>query len=68
MKLNRKVTLEPKTINLRVEDRMLSINYRIRDDITGIGFGDTWVNFTPSDKLIEILKTEVNEAIKNYKK
>ena len=67
MNLERKATLIPKFINLRIEDNVISIEYRIKDEFSGIGIGNTWLNFEPSEELMQKFKEEIDKAMKNKK-
>ncbi len=65
MNLERKATLTPKSITLRTEEdgHRMSILYKVKDEFTGIGAGEMWLNFTPTQELIDILQKEVSKAL-----
>lgn len=64
----RDAKLIPKYINLRVEENRISIQYKIEDKFSGVHIDDTWINFIPSQKLMDAFETEIELAIKNHKK
>lgn len=67
MILERQITAIPDSINLRIKDNQISIKYNLQDNFSGIGIGDTWLVFSPSNELMEAFKKEIEKAIKNKK-
>ena len=65
MDMKRKAELIPKTLQIRFGDNTLSICYSIQDDVTKAIMGETYVNFTPSKKLMKLLSGETTKAIQS---
>lgn len=64
---NREAKLIPKYISIRVEENRFSIQYHVEDSFSGVVINDAWINFTPSESLMNALETEIEVAIKAYK-
>lgn len=67
MSLKRAAVLSPRSITLRIDDNSICIHYHIEDGKFGNVIGDTYVNFEPSKKLMEMLKSEIDETISKQK-
>jgi len=65
---NREAKLIPKYISMRIDENKISIQYLVKDELSGISINDAWINFTPSENLMNLFETEIELAIKNYKK
>jgi len=64
MNLKRTATLLPKSLQIRFKENRLSICYDVKDDLSSAIISDVWVNFTPSQQLMKLLKKEIDSAIK----
>ncbi len=64
----REAVLIPKYISIRVEENKFSIQYLVKDSLSGITINDAWINFTPSQELMKYFENEIELAIKTYEK
>jgi hypothetical protein len=68
MMKNREARLVPRFIQIRVEENRMSVQYKVEDSALGIHLDDTYINFSPSESLLNAFEREIETAIKNHKK
>lgn len=66
--LDRKATLVAKYLSLRIDENQMSIQYRVMDNTTSKSTGDVFVNFQPSEKLLNMLVDEATQAVNKLAK
>lgn len=62
--MERDAKLIPQYMQVLFKDNRLSIKFNIQDNLTLGIVGDAFVNFTPSEKLMNLLREETNKALK----
>lgn len=61
---NRTAVLLPKRVQWLPEENKISVKYDIWEAITDSAVGETYVNFTPSNKLSQLMEEEITKAFK----
>lgn len=61
-----KAILAPKYLTLRFDDKRISVQYHVNEAENGAMISEAlYINFTPSNELMQLLKKEVDLAVIN---